>query len=260
MLSTGVSPVGPTYKANIIEDEELSMHKLTATRETVPRHLGGYAILDDLRNQVGEIIQFPAAALYVGVTKSRRISDGTEIVREMQIHEVHKVLKCHVEYLDVKDSLHIENGDDFRFYISDSQAALSSRKSVYDKLMHLKLDCEKSESSNEKVQVFGGIIFCCRGRGSSFYGEHSTDSSPFVDNFPRVTFVGTYCSAEIARGDFGYLYDLSNEEDNSVHCNVHSYSAIYLVMSYRSPIQKSSRILSSGVKDCSGSGVVKLQD
>ncbi|PIN06931.1 hypothetical protein CDL12_20505 [Handroanthus impetiginosus] len=59
-----------------------------------------------------------------------------ESVRRMQFHEFHEVLGGDEEYLFVS-SVGIETGEPFRFYTSDSQAALSSCNKVSDNLRHL---------------------------------------------------------------------------------------------------------------------------
>lgn len=135
------------------------------------------------------------------------------------------------EYLYVT-SVGISTGDPFRFYISDSKAALSSTNRVSDNLRHLKEDCECKGDHQRKV--FGGMIFSCCGRGDSFFGQPGIDSSPFLHNFPGVTFGGTYCAGEICRGNLNF-YDQDNEEGDLVLCSEHVYSAVYLVMSYCPP-------------------------
>lgn len=144
------------------------------------------------------------------------------------------------EYLFVS-SAGIKTGDPFRFYISDSKAALSSCNKVSDNLRQLKVDCgcRNNHVSDvvdhcDKRKVFGGIIFSCCGRGDSFFGHPGIDSSPFLKNFPGVTFGGTYCAGEIGRGNLS-LYDQDNEEGDLFHCSQHVYSAVYLVMAYCPP-------------------------
>ncbi|KAH6807852.1 hypothetical protein C2S51_028960 [Perilla frutescens var. frutescens] len=239
MLSTGISPIGPTYKAASVKCRKSSTW-LTASRETVRGHLDGQAILEEIYDELGDRIQYPA--FYVGVTKRRKCSVGMERVRRMQFLEFHEVRGGDEEYLMV-NSVGIKTGDPFRFYISDSGAALSSCTRVSNNIMHLKLNCDNSNNnvSNvvdhcDKRKVFGGIIFSCCGRGDSFFGLPGIDSSPFLKNFPGVAFGGTYCAGEICRGNLN-LYDQENEEGDLVHCSQHVYSAVYLVMSYCPPPQ-----------------------
>ncbi|KAL7099310.1 hypothetical protein ACP275_09G075700 [Erythranthe tilingii] len=237
MLSTGVSPIGPTYKANSVKHNKSSTW-LTGSRETARQHLDGESILEEIYDQLGDRILYPA--FYVGVTKRRKCSVGTEKVRRMQFHEFHEVLGGDEEYLFVNYP-GIKTGDPFRFYISDSKAALSSSNDVSDKLRHLKLDCERRNNHasggfgySDKVKVFGGIIFSCCGRGDPFFGQPRIDSSTFLNNFPGVTFGGTYCAGEIARGNLG-LYEPDDEEHSFIHCNQHVFGAVYLVLSYFPP-------------------------
>ncbi|XP_011073078.1 F-box/LRR-repeat protein At5g63520 [Sesamum indicum] len=237
MLSTGISPLGNMYKAVSVKSNENSTW-LTASRETVREHLDGQAILEDIYEELDDRIQYPA--FYIGVTKRRRCSFVKEKARWMQFHEFHEVLGGDEEYLFV-NSVGIKTRDPFRFYISDSRAALSSCNRVFDMLKDLKLDCDSmnnhaspSVTHCDKRQVFGGIIFSCCGRGDSFFGHPGIDSSPFLKNFPGVTFGGTYCAGEIGRGKLS-LYDQGIEEGGSVKCSQHVYSAVYLVMSYCPP-------------------------
>lgn len=135
------------------------------------------------------------------------------------------------EYLFV-ESTGIKTGDPFRFYISNSKAAVQSCKNVFDDLKRLKED-GLQKPGVPKSEVFGGIIFSCCGRGDSFFGKPGIDSAPFLDNFPGVTFGGTYCAGEIGRTEF-ILYD-PDYEGGSISCYEHCYSAAYLVMSYSPP-------------------------
>lgn len=136
------------------------------------------------------------------------------------------------EYL-MLSSVGIKTGDPFRFYVSDSGAALSSCTKVSDNLRNLK-NHENDADNCETGKVFGGMIFSCCGRGDSFFGLQNIDSSPFVKNFPGVAFGGTYCAGEIYRGNLN-SYEEDNEEGDLVHCGQHVYSAVYLVMSYSPP-------------------------
>ncbi|XP_057804838.1 F-box/LRR-repeat protein At5g63520 isoform X2 [Salvia miltiorrhiza] len=237
MLSTGISPIGPTYKAASVKSRQNSTW-LTASRETVRGHLDGQAILEEIYDELGDRIQYPA--FYIGVTKRRKCSFGMERVRRMQFLEFHEVRGGDEEYLIV-NSVGIKTGDPFRFYISDSGAALSSCTKLSNNLRHLKLgcDCGNNHVSDvdhfDKSNVFGGIIFTCCGRGDSFFGLAGIDSSPFLKNFPGVAFGGTYCAGEICRGNLN-LYDQDNEEGDLVHCSQHVYSAVYLVMTYCPPL------------------------
>ncbi|GER44525.1 F-box/LRR-repeat protein [Striga asiatica] len=221
MFSAGISPVGNTYKAVCAKCIKSSTW-LTASRETVRNPLDGQAILDEIYDELGDRIQYPA--FYIGVTKRRKCSVRMERVRQMQFLEFHEVLGGDEEYL-FANSVGITTTDPFRFYISDSKLALSSCNKVGDELRELKMDCEKR-------RVFGGIIFSCCGRGESFFRSAGVDSAPFISNFPGVAFGGSYCAGEIGRAKSS-LYG----GDSEVSCSEHVYSAIYLVMSYCPPPQ-----------------------
>ncbi|KAL2515064.1 F-box domain [Forsythia ovata] len=238
MLSTGLSPLGSTYKSVSVKSNKSSTW-LTAIRDTLHEDLDGQSILDEIYDELGDRIQFPV--FYLGVTKRRRCSVGLEKVRRITFHEFHEVLGGNEEYLFV-NSVGIKSGDLFRFYLSDSKAALSSGKEVSDKLGHLKQDCNYTDNrfggsvtNGNTREVFGGIIFSCCGRGDSFFGQPGIDSLPFLENFPRVTFGGTYCNGEIGRGNLN-LYGQGTEEDGDVRCSWHAFSAVYLIMSYTPPL------------------------
>ncbi|KAG6401871.1 hypothetical protein SASPL_138739 [Salvia splendens] len=227
-LSPGVSPIGPTYRAASVKCRKSST-LLTASRETVRGHLDGQAILEEIYDEVIELgnrIQYPA--FYIGVTKRRKCSVGMETVRRMQFLEFHEVRGGDEEYLIV-NSVGIKTGDSFRFYISDSGAALSSCTKVSNNLRHLDCDCGNNYMSDvdhcDKSNVFGCIIFTTCGLGESFFGLHGIDSSPLLKNFPGVAFGGTYCAGEICRGDLN-LYEQDNEEGDLVHCGQHVYSTV----------------------------------
>ncbi|KAL8464238.1 hypothetical protein ACS0TY_033953 [Phlomoides rotata] len=89
MLSTGISPVGTTYKAASVKNQKNSTW-LTASRETVREHLDGQAIIEEIYDELGDRIQYPA--FFIGVTKRRKCSVGKERVKRMQFHEFHDVV------------------------------------------------------------------------------------------------------------------------------------------------------------------------
>ncbi|XP_073125524.1 F-box/LRR-repeat protein At5g63520 [Henckelia pumila] len=220
ILSSGISPIGTPYKAVSVKCGETST-MLTAKRLTHHEHLDGEAILAQIYDELGDRILDPV--LYIGVTKKRKCSIGKEKVRWLQFLEFHEVKGGDEEYLVVYSG-DIKTRDPFRFYVSNSKAALSSCNKVTDALRHLKQD-------RDKRKIFGGILFTCCGRNESFFGRTGIDSSPFLENFPGVTFAGTYCSGEIARGKLS-MYDKDDEGGASVRSCLHVYSAAYLVMSY----------------------------
>ncbi|KAI3684421.1 hypothetical protein L6452_33645 [Arctium lappa] len=228
VLSTGLSPVGPTYKAaSVREKHRESLTWLTARREGFRENIDGETIMNQVYDELGDRIQYPI--FYVGVTKRRKCSVGQDKVGWMTSLAFHEVIGDNQEYLFVGD-VGIKTGDTFRFYHSDSSTALSSNATVSDRLR-----CCKSGSTtgNDTREVFGGLVFTCCGRGESFFGQTNVDSSPFLDNFPGVTFAGTFCGGEIGRGD-GNPYIIESQEQKSVRCCLHVYSAVYLLMSYTS--------------------------
>ncbi|KAL6559632.1 hypothetical protein OROGR_004749 [Orobanche gracilis] len=89
MLSTGISPVGYTYRTFSVKCHRSST-LLTASREAVREHLDGQTVLEDIYDELGDRIQYPA--FYIGVTKRRRCSVGMERVRRIRFLEFHEVL------------------------------------------------------------------------------------------------------------------------------------------------------------------------
>lgn len=228
ILSTGLSPIGPTYKAaSVREKPNDSLTWLTARREGLRENIDGETILNQVYDQLGERIQFPT--FYIGVTKRRKCSIGNDKVRWMTSLSFHEVLGDNQEYLIVGD-VGIKTGDTFRFYHSDSATALSSNTTVSNQLESLK---EAGPTNGNKPEVFGGLMFTCCGRGDSFFGKSNIDSSPFLDNFPGATLAGTFCGGEVGRGDLTpYVKESQDQELKSVRCCLHAYSAVYLVMSF----------------------------
>ncbi|KAM3338395.1 F-box/LRR-repeat protein isoform X1 [Capsicum galapagoense] len=237
MLSTGVSSIGPTYKAVSARERPRDYSTwITAKREAIRENLDGQTILDQISDELGGHNHCPA--LYVGVTKRRKCSIGQEKPSWILMHEFHEVLRGDEEYLYVH-GLGIRSGDTFRFYHASSDLARASCNAIANNFRHLKqlLNCEGDDhTSNNGVDirrksVFGGIMFACCGRGKLFFGEPNVDSSPFLENFPGVTFSGTYCAGEIARADLS-SYKQGSQEHSSIRCNLHVFSTVYLLMSY----------------------------
>ncbi|KAI3737434.1 hypothetical protein L2E82_27436 [Cichorium intybus] len=226
MLSNGLSPVGPTYKAaSVREKHRDSLTWLTARREGLRENIDGETILNQVYDELGDRIQFPT--FYIGVTKRRKCSIGQDKVGWVTSLAFHEVLGDNQEYLFVGD-VGIKTGDLFRFYHSDSNTALSSSTNVFNQLRSFK---QGSTTRGDKKEVFGGLIFTCCGRGESFFGKPNIDSSPFLENFPGVTLAGTFCGGEIGRGDLT-PYVKESQEQKSARCCLHVYSAVYLLMSY----------------------------
>ncbi|MFS7910063.1 hypothetical protein Hanom_Chr02g00101901 [Helianthus anomalus] len=68
----------------------------------------------------------------------------------------------------------------------------------------------------------------------TFFGQANINSSPFVDNFPRVTLGGTFCCRVFGRGVIT-PYVKESQEQKAVQCCVHSKGTVYLIMSYTPP-------------------------
>ncbi|CAN4089889.1 unnamed protein product [Withania somnifera] len=231
MLSTGVSSIGPTYKAVSVRERH-SEHStwLTAKREAVRESLDGQTILNHIFDELGD--HNHCQVLYVGVTKRRKCSIGQEKPSWINMHEFHEVLSGDEEYLYVH-GVGIKSGDSFRFYHTSSDLARASCKTIANNFRHLKqlLNYEGDDhTSNNGVDrhrksVFGGIMFACCGRGKLFL------------NFPGVTLSGTYCAGEIARTDLS-SYEQGSQKDCSIRCNLHVFSTVYLVMSYTPPLSQ----------------------
>ncbi|KAK3043229.1 hypothetical protein RJ639_002472 [Escallonia herrerae] len=240
-LSTGLSPIGPTYKAASVREMRDECYTwLTARREGSRENLDGQTILDHLYGEIGERIQYPA--FYIGVIKRRKCFIGLDKVRWITSCAFHEVLGGDEEYLYAGDS-GIKTGDSFRFYHSDSNTALSSFSNISANLRCLKQDCNHANTHNlgrgaancNKKEVFGGFIFSCCGRGESFFGQPNIDSSPFLENFPGVTLAGSFCGGEIERGDLS-LYSRESQDQGSIRCCLHVFSSVCLVMSYTPPL------------------------
>lgn len=155
------------------------------------------------------------------------------------MHEFQQVLRGDFEYLYVHGD-GIRSFDCFRFYHANYDLACASNNNVSNNMKCLKQDLnhltDDHTNSNgsiamHKKSVFGGMMFACYGRGKLFFGERNVDASPFLENFPGVTFSGTFCNGEIAHGDFS-SYETGSKEHNSIRCSLHELSTVYLVMSY----------------------------
>ncbi|XP_059291812.1 F-box/LRR-repeat protein At5g63520 [Lycium ferocissimum] len=236
MLSSGISRIGPTYKAVSVKERPKDYSTwLTAKRHAVRENLDGQTILDQIYDELGGPNHCPA--LYVGVTKRRKCSIGLEKPSWISMHEFHEVLRGDEEYLYVH-GVGIRSGDSFRFYHSNSELARASCNTTANSFRHLKQDLnyqgDHHTNSNgvdmNKKSVFGGIMFACCGRGKLLFGEPNVDGSPFLENFPGVTFSGTYCAGEIARADLS-SYEQDSQEHIDARCCLHVFSTVYLVMS-----------------------------
>ncbi|XP_030454519.1 F-box/LRR-repeat protein At5g63520-like isoform X1 [Syzygium oleosum] len=233
-LSDGLSTIGPRHRAASVQVDDCCT-LLTARREGQEEILDGEGILNDIRDELENRVEYPD--VYIGVTKRRIYEVGAEKAKLMSFLSFHGVMGG-VEYLRVEGS-GIESGDSFQFYYSDPAAALDSCQKVSARLRSLNLgsdsDCSDKMgsivASAGKPRVFGGFIFSSFGRGESFFNDFNVDSSPFVENFPGVPVAGIFCGGEIGRCSPS-LNVQDSEEETSVHRVCHVYSTVYLVMSY----------------------------
>ncbi|KAB2038275.1 hypothetical protein ES319_D03G134800v1 [Gossypium barbadense] len=238
-LSKGVSAIGPRLKAASVRvQDSYTVTWLTARREGQQEILDGQQMLEDIDNEMEN--NMDCVDLYIGVTRRRNCSVGSDKPKMMTTLALHGVEGGDSEYLYV-DGVGIRTGDYFQFYHSDPKTALSSSRNVSSTLRKLKLDWDSKSSLSkstiinavDKKEAFGGFIFSCLGRGESFFGQLNVDSSPFLDNFPRVPVAGTFCGGEIGRGCTSLT--ANGDEGGSARCHLHVYSTVYLVMSYTPP-------------------------
>ncbi|XP_059661667.1 F-box/LRR-repeat protein At5g63520 isoform X1 [Cornus florida] len=219
-FSPGISPIGPMHKAVSVREKRSDCSTwLTARREGLHDVLDGQTMLNDINDEMGDRIEYPA--LYIGVTERRKCSIGLEKASWVTSLAFHEVMGGDEEYLFV-NGCGIKTGDSFRFYQSDSSTAFSFCSNVSENLKLLKQDGNK--------EVFGGIIFSCCGRGNSFFRRSYVDSFPFLENFPGIPLGGAFCGGEIGRGSLS-LYS-QEAQQSSVRCCLHVYSTVYLAMSY----------------------------
>ncbi|XP_055807771.1 F-box/LRR-repeat protein At5g63520-like isoform X2 [Solanum dulcamara] len=230
VLSPGISQIGPTYKAVAVKERPRDYSTwLTAKREEQFENLDGLTMLDQIYDEFGGDLY--CSALYVGVSKRRKCSIGMEKGSWIYLREFHEVLRGDEEYLYVHGG-GIRSGDSFQFYLANANVARDSCNNASNNLRCLKRDGHTTSDNvnSKKKSVFGCIMFSCCGRGEYFV-QPDVDCSPFMENFPGITFSGTFSAAEIARGDLS-LYGPVSEENSSLRCCSHVYSTVYLVMSY----------------------------
>ncbi|XWS37102.1 hypothetical protein CRYUN_Cryun19dG0014200 [Craigia yunnanensis] len=236
-LSNGVSAIGPKLKAASVRVKgSESVTWLTARREGQQEILDGQHMLDDINNEMENHME--CVDLYIGVTRRRNCSVGSDKPRLMTTLALHGVVGGDEEYLYV-DDVGIKTGDCFQFYHSDPKTALPSCRNVSSTLRNLKLDWDSKSflskravvNAIDKKEAFGGFIFTCLGRGESFFGDLNVDSAPFLENFPGVPLAGIFCGGEIGRG-YTSLTAHGGKEEGSALCHLHVYSTVYLVMSY----------------------------
>ncbi|KAK4721118.1 hypothetical protein R3W88_011351 [Solanum pinnatisectum] len=241
MLSTGVSPIGPKYKAVYVKAvSHDNSTRLMATTDKIDFNMDGETILDPIYDELGD--HNHSRTLYVGVIKMRKCTSRHVDTNWIFMREFQMVLRGDYEYLYVHGD-GIKSYDSFQFYHANSDLTRASCNNVSNNMKLLKQDLNhltddhsniKGSIGMQKKSVFGGIMFACYGRGKLFFGEPNVDASPFLENFPGVTFSGTYCNGEIAHGDFS-LYENGSKEHSSTRCSLHEFSTVYLVMSYTPP-------------------------
>ncbi|OMO84148.1 hypothetical protein CCACVL1_10977 [Corchorus capsularis] len=239
-LSDGVSATGPRFKAISVRPKASSTW-LTARREGQQEILDGQHMLDEIGNEMENHLEY--ADVYIGVTKRRKCSVGSDKPKLMTSLALHGVERGDEEYLYV-NGIGIRHGDCFQFYQPCPKTALSSCRKVSSALGNLKLDWDAKSSTStraivtatEKKEAFGGLIISCCGRGESFFGQPNIDGAPFLENFPEVPVAGIFCGGEIGRG-YTNLTMHEVQEETSVPCHLHVYSTIYLLMSYTPPTE-----------------------
>ncbi|XP_052295766.1 F-box/LRR-repeat protein At5g63520 isoform X4 [Citrus sinensis] len=236
-MSEGVSAIGPRHKAvSVRANHAEGSTWLTAKREGHHEILDGEQILrhiDQLENR------FPQVELYVGVTKRRKCSIGSEKSRLITTLAFHGIRGGDQEYLYV-DGVGIKTGDYFQFYQPDHNAALAACRNASENIRNLKLNSSGKgflgrrdvANSIDRKEVLGGFIFSCCGRGNSFFGGLNVDSFPFFENFPSAPLAGIFCGGEIGRGKLSMTGQESQEESPAERRYLHVYSTAYLVISY----------------------------
>ncbi|EOY22512.1 F-box family protein, putative isoform 2 [Theobroma cacao] len=137
-LSNGVTAIGPRFKAASVKVRNSeSVTWLTAKREGQQEVLDGQHILDHINNEMENHTEY--VDLYIGVTRLRNCSVGSDKPRLMTSLALHGVVGGDEEYLYV-DGVGIRTGDYFQFYLSDPKTALPSCRNVSSTLRNLKLE------------------------------------------------------------------------------------------------------------------------
>ncbi|KAK9748301.1 hypothetical protein RND81_02G048800 [Saponaria officinalis] len=225
-VGTGVTAFGPTYtvvSAKLRGSEFASW--LTAKREGENETLDGEQILDDLANNIDMGMGDPIHDydLYIGVTKRRKYSIGSEKVKAVTSLSYHSVQRGDEQYLYVH-GLDIKTRDSFRFYVTDPRFA--SRQ------------CDLVSENFRRIQhkdVIGSFLFSCCGRGAMFFGEPNVDSLPILNNFPSIPLAGMFCGAEIGRGPSMLAQSGPEQDTGSARTCLHVYSSIYVLISCSQP-------------------------
>ncbi|XP_076929343.1 F-box/LRR-repeat protein At5g63520-like [Bidens hawaiensis] len=220
VLASGLSPVGPTYKATFIIDKGYST-LIAARREGTHENIGAATILNQVYDEVGS----ESRDLYIEVTKERKYSIDREKAGCMTSLAFYSIHGTEMGYLYVNGN-GIKTGDTFRFYHENSTAALSSLAAVSS---HLRSFNNTTTSAGDKREVFGGLVFSCGEEYAS--SDPSIYVAPLLDSCPGVTRGRTFCSWLIGRG-VSAPYVKKSLEQKAVRCCVHMCNAAYLIMFY----------------------------
>ncbi|KAK1428531.1 hypothetical protein QVD17_17366 [Tagetes erecta] len=218
VLSSGLSPMGPTFKvvsAELFDDEDLGQWglDLTGVREGPPGNF--------------DRSKFPYE--YIGVTKTRIHDD---IVQKEAKWTTSLSFHCIIEEDEEDEYLYVTNlgvevGDTYQYYYEDNSTIKSSVDSASNFLRSFK---KRSVNGSDKSEVCGGLLFTCYSRGEELSGKPiNPDANAFLERFPGVTLAGTTCDEEIGRG---YLATQESQEPQSARVCLHRCSAVYFIISY----------------------------
>ncbi|KAJ0804341.1 putative F-box-like domain superfamily protein [Helianthus annuus] len=223
VLSSGLSPVGPTYKATSVNGNNFTT-KITARREGSGENVDGETILNQAYDEIGDPDQYHA--LLIGVTKKREYSIGQENVGCMTSLAFHGVPWSSQGDFYVPGGA-LKTGDAFRLYHTGSTTALSSAAAVSSHLRSFNQGSNNT-TDGDKTEVFGGLIFTSPDIFS--LGQPDINSSPFLDNFPGVTLGGNFSSSVIGRRVLTPY--VKESHDQMVRCCVHFDCSVFLIMCY----------------------------
>ncbi|KAK1436740.1 hypothetical protein QVD17_02522 [Tagetes erecta] len=211
VLSSGLSPVGPTYKVISVREHPDNLETiLTGLREGPP---GTFEGVDS------------SSIFTIGVTKRWRCSIMQEEAKWMTSLSYHTFDYEGGQRLCVP-GVGFDIGDTYQFYCRDSNIVRSTVDKVSNLLRSLR---ERSTNGCDKWEVFGGLVFSDSCRGVYLLGKQNADGSAFLESFPGVTLAGTFCDEQIGRG---YLLPQEPQEQKSAQAFMHGSSAVYLIMSY----------------------------
>ncbi|KAI9126314.1 hypothetical protein K1719_002735 [Acacia pycnantha] len=92
----------------------------------------------------------------------------------------------------IVEGIGLTPGHSFMFYHTDMEATRTCRDIACDNLEMLKEIVDENE-----CDVFAGLILSSNFRGKKYFGAENVDVMPFIDNFPGVEVVGSFCKGEI---------------------------------------------------------------